>query len=316
MTELHAQAARLGLLTATLAAGMPAGLTRAPTPVEVESRTSYASLEQDVASTAADLASLAIGARDRAIAAIAGVVVTAGSVDAVLEQLDAWAAGLSIVPGAGLIVDELQAAVTTRLGTLASLSLARALADATRAGVPGVRDVGLLTSQHVALEAQARRVASEAAAAALRAMRGGAYSTGRPDRTDVLGFTERAQAAAHATGTRELEDVAHQAALRGAGAGRVSAMTALTEQAEVVVYASELLDRNTCAPCSLVDGTDYASMEAALEDYPSGQYEGCLGGPRCRGTLVVVSAGERPATLAVPGDALGDLTTREPVRSL
>lgn len=55
------------------------------------------------------------------------------------------------------------------------------------------------------------------------------------------------------------------------------------------VYASELMDENTCSPCSDVDGTEWSTVEAAEADaYPAGGYIECEGGPRCRGTLVAV----------------------------
>lgn len=55
------------------------------------------------------------------------------------------------------------------------------------------------------------------------------------------------------------------------------------------VYASEILDGSTCLPCSHVDGKSYDSLAAAYEDYPNGgQYKDCLGGDRCRGTVVAV----------------------------
>lgn len=55
------------------------------------------------------------------------------------------------------------------------------------------------------------------------------------------------------------------------------------------VYASELLDEATCDACAEEDGTEWPNVEAAEEDYPSGGgYIDCLGGLRCRGTLVSV----------------------------
>ena len=54
------------------------------------------------------------------------------------------------------------------------------------------------------------------------------------------------------------------------------------------IYASELLDGNTCAICSAIDGQEFASLEEAEKEYPTGGHKGCLGGPRCRGTLVAV----------------------------
>jgi hypothetical protein len=60
------------------------------------------------------------------------------------------------------------------------------------------------------------------------------------------------------------------------------------QQASADYYSSELLDSSTCVNCETVDGTDYASLTDAQADYPQGGYAECLGGPRCRGTLVAV----------------------------
>jgi hypothetical protein len=59
-----------------------------------------------------------------------------------------------------------------------------------------------------------------------------------------------------------------------------------------LLYASELLDENACEECTAIDGTEYESLEAAEADYPTGGYAECLGGPRCRGTLVAVHTDE------------------------
>lgn len=58
------------------------------------------------------------------------------------------------------------------------------------------------------------------------------------------------------------------------------------------LYASELLDENACEECTAIDGTEYESLEEAEADYPTGGYAECLGGPRCRGTLVAVHVDE------------------------
>lgn len=52
--------------------------------------------------------------------------------------------------------------------------------------------------------------------------------------------------------------------------------------------ATEILDKASCKPCRDIDGTKYASLTEARKAYPTGGYTGCLGGPRCRGTLVTV----------------------------
>lgn len=54
------------------------------------------------------------------------------------------------------------------------------------------------------------------------------------------------------------------------------------------IYASELLDSNTCSPCANIDGTEYDTMDDATADYPSGGYIDCDGGVNCRGTLVAI----------------------------
>lgn len=52
--------------------------------------------------------------------------------------------------------------------------------------------------------------------------------------------------------------------------------------------ASEILDQSSCARCREVDGTRYTTLPDARAAYPSGGYIDCLGGNRCRGTLVTV----------------------------
>lgn len=54
------------------------------------------------------------------------------------------------------------------------------------------------------------------------------------------------------------------------------------------IYASEILDNNTCAPCTGVDGTEFKTIADAEYAYSTGGFNGCAGGDRCRGTLVAV----------------------------
>lgn len=55
------------------------------------------------------------------------------------------------------------------------------------------------------------------------------------------------------------------------------------------VYASELLDANTCSACASEDGTQFESVAAAEQEYPSGAgFIDCSGGELCRGTIVAV----------------------------
>lgn len=68
------------------------------------------------------------------------------------------------------------------------------------------------------------------------------------------------------------------------------------------IWASEILDGNTCRSCAAIDGKEYATLEEARADYPSGPYARCDGGARCRGTLVFEYAaqGPRPTLPEIP----------------
>lgn len=106
----------------------------------------------------------------------------------------------------------------------------------------------------------------------------------------------RLDTAARAAGADGLATDAARVPVQNAHArARVDALDALPEAR--YYYASELLDRNTCGPCSFVDGVRYDTLAAAEVDYPGGIYIGCQGGARCRGTLVAVWEGEEPPTI-------------------
>lgn len=67
-------------------------------------------------------------------------------------------------------------------------------------------------------------------------------------------------------------------------------------------YASELLDKNTCAPCRAVDGEQFGSLEIAIKAYPVMGYKDCVGpryGNSCRGMIVARWASETDGGEAV-----------------
>ena len=70
--------------------------------------------------------------------------------------------------------------------------------------------------------------------------------------------------------------------------GRTTAMRAVPADTEVTYLATELLDRNTCGPCTSIDGSEYDSIDESLQDYPTGQYSSCEGRRRCRGFVAAV----------------------------
>ncbi|QGZ17104.1 head maturation protease [Arthrobacter phage DrYang] len=78
-------------------------------------------------------------------------------------------------------------------------------------------------------------------------------------------------------------DMAKQAIHSAHGVGRNEAAADLNPSA---IYASEIMDGNTCKACADIDSHRYSTLEEAQQDYPNGGYDGCEGGLRCRGTLV------------------------------
>lgn len=55
------------------------------------------------------------------------------------------------------------------------------------------------------------------------------------------------------------------------------------------IYASELLDEQTCPKCAEIDGHEYQTLARARADYPDGGgYHGCESETGCRGTLVLM----------------------------
>lgn len=73
--------------------------------------------------------------------------------------------------------------------------------------------------------------------------------------------------------------------------GRVETMLAAPSAA---IYASEWMDKRTCKPCRRINGkwignSDDPQIVAKIQAvYPNGGYKDCLGGVRCRGTVVSV----------------------------
>lgn len=81
-----------------------------------------------------------------------------------------------------------------------------------------------------------------------------------------------------------LNDMLGGALTQAQNTGRRAVMVEKPSQ----IYASELLDGDTCTNCTAVDAREYKTIAEADADYPTGGFKDCLGGPRCRGTLVAV----------------------------
>lgn len=91
----------------------------------------------------------------------------------------------------------------------------------------------------------------------------------------------------------DLSSAGAEAQIGGSLHGTLNAARQLTFAAAPTgsIYASELNDANTCKPCAAVNGRFLGTVEQmsqVLRSYPQGAYGGyigCLGGPRCRGTI-------------------------------
>lgn len=102
-------------------------------------------------------------------------------------------------------------------------------------------------------------------------------------------FVEGIRQSIVGTSTAAALDVGRQAAHQTIAASRGSQGTAEGMPPVREVYASELLDTNTCDPCAAIDGTNFANLEEAWQAYRrQGGYRNCQGDLRCRGVLVIV----------------------------
>jgi len=114
--------------------------------------------------------------------------------------------------------------------------------------------------------------------------------------------TESVKKAVESISVAGVSDQARQGVHAATGLGRVE--TAMDHDVDEI-YASELLDGNTCRACASVDGTKYEDLEEATSDYPAGYYQGCSGGARCRGSLLFLfTGGDKKAIPSMPDPAL------------
>ena len=173
----------------------------------------------------------------------------------------------------------LQAAKDGATGAAAELA-----AQGVTAGIPSDTE----------LAARVKDVASSVATMAANGLSLAAQRKGSQIAGGTLAPTDaRAQLETHLNGMKQqwTFDQLQGAVTTAQNAGRIGVFTTAT-QATLSYYSSEILDVSTCDACASIDGTEYASLADAEQDYPSGGYVDCAGGPRCRGTLVAVSSDE------------------------
>ena len=185
--------------------------------------------------------------------------------------------------------------IAARLEQAADIAIGQAVAEANRQGVEVPRQTvsdlkaALLRRAEATDRLLANNLAQTASRNALRLTGGGLDSTAVADevRTYLRGLTGS-----------YLQDILGGAVQQAMNAGRKIVFQRDGQPGDI--YASELLDSNTCGPCTDIDGTPYNSVDDAEMDYPTGGYMDCEGRERCRGTLVKVYTTEAPATSAEP----------------
>lgn len=188
--------------------------------------------------------------------------------------------------------------IRDRLMVVAAISIQQAVDEANRQGVevlrPTAEDLAASLEERAnAVDLMLTRDLAQAAARQAARLTGGGL-----DSAEVAAATRT-----HLRGLSDayLRDMLGGATQQAVNAGRKLVFQRDGEQGDV--YASELLDSNTCTHCVGIDGTQYDSLATAERDYPTGGFKDCEGRERCRGTLVKVYTSETPATLQAPFSA-------------
>lgn len=287
------------LMEVDLQSGMvPSGVTRPLYSHEVH--TDFAGIEADVDQVAGELVRLMQQDRaafiDLLAADLANTARSPGrdpvdvAVAARLLQLHAYL-GIAAIAGATALVQAAEQRYRDVLAQAAAAGADRAVDEAGRMGADttGVR-AKLDPLDEYRLDLAARRLAQtpqtdvlDAAAAATYQLPGVPATRLLPSIVDDL---------RQLSPDVLLTTMARPAVQQADGLGRQGAMAVLPVAKSY--YASELLDKNTCQPCETIDGKRYDSLAEAKADYPAGGYKGCLGGDRCRGTVVAVWSQEQP----------------------
>lgn len=280
---------------------LPAGARREPTSRELRAGVRFAELDRIVLEATGLLTRTMRPVLELLLTELPAVLSGARDQYAVLAALEQLRP--EDVPGLSALIEETVDAMTDQLAQVAQAGAAEAISEATRQGVPArlIPAIDADTEEvRAAAAAHARRAVNAQVARALAAATEEAARAATLGDATTATVIDAASSAAGAATQGGAEDLARQAANVAHGLGRRDAQTALPEPDEV--YASELLDRNTCGPCATVDGTEYGSLEEGLADYPgAGGYYACDGGSRCRGTLVIVWPQEVDATRERPG---------------
>jgi hypothetical protein len=300
-----------GLRDAEIRHGLiPATAHRPRTVAETRAGVDFAGHARTVEAAATVMLERMIADRLAFLRLVHEQLLTAPSLEAARRLLVDLAAvpGIAGLPAALELARAATAAHGATLHKAAAAGWATAMHDARAQRVPlpaafadeaPPPDLSAATAAQI--DALAARAAAGPFADVARLLREAALVAGTARSRELLAEAVTA-AALHGSTAGLATDYARAPAQTAHGMGRNDGIAAidrivLEAGGRSRVYASELEDSATCRPCSSIDGTEFDSLDAGLEAYPFGTYDGCRGGARCRGTLVTVFDTETPATV-------------------
>lgn len=292
-------AAEHEVMGADVASGMvPPDITRPRFTHELH--TNFAAIEADVDALAADLARNMQTDREKFIDLLAADLATvarnpgpkpvAVAVAARILQLHAYL-GIAAVAGTEALVADAETRYRNLLAQAAAHGGDRVIDEGAQMGLDDTLTWKLPGIDEYRLDLAARRLAQTPHTAVLDAAAAVAYQLpGLPVADLVPDIVEQMR---QLSPNVLLTTLARPAVQQADSLGRQGAMAVMPAAREY--YASELNDKATCGPCHEVDGTRYPTLAEAKVDYPAGGYRNCMGGDRCRGTIVAVWESEQPA---------------------
>lgn len=268
-----------------IAAGLvPLWAARSLHPHEIAARVSFAAIDRNEEQTAGQIGRRLADDRGRFVQFLAADLAALDTGRDVVDRLVALeVGGLGQVAGVAVLINATATDVAVALRHHAEVAGGLVFVEAESQGMPVLGVMALDVAAAGQLEQLAQRLAVAPHVDLVRSLRDEAVRVVTPPSAgELVGpLVQHAQSLS----TAPLDAAARTAVNQADGLGRQAAAAVAAPR---LIYASELLDGSTCAPCSLVDGTLYPDLLTARIDYPTGIYVDCEGRERCRGTLVFV----------------------------
>ena len=260
-----------------------AGASRALFDHEVRAEVRFEDIAADHDLNAEEVEAVVLALHAAAVAAILAAISGGGAPRSAAAVSDALQGVRRAWPPALIAAaEEAAEALGDVFRRAADRGAATMAAEAARQGLTVTAPTGVLDVR------QARKAAGQVADSVIdRLLTAGASAadTIRSGPGTAAAVMERLRGVMTDASVKQAVDDARQVTHHVYGWGREATVNGLPEPAGI--YASELMDGNTCAECSHVDGKEYESRIEAYADYPDGgPHKDCRGGARCRGTLV------------------------------